>query len=115
MDQRVGSGIDLLFHDPGIRRNEWSAARPGLNSPAEKKLPILLEATFAPGPDWMGEKFRPYRDSIPDVPYRSQSLYQLSYLAHNRNEYLQYLWRDKNCRYLGLTNLLSSRADILET
>jgi len=29
-----------------------------------------------------GQKSRPHRDSIPDCPARSQSLYQLSYLAH---------------------------------
>ena len=31
--QRVGRVIALLFHDPGTRRGEWSAARPGRNSP----------------------------------------------------------------------------------
>jgi len=35
-----------------------------------------------------GGKSRPYRDSIPDRPARSQSLYRLSYRAHYINMYL---------------------------
>jgi len=34
------------------------------------------------GPVWTGGKSRPYRDSIPDRPTRSQSLYRLSYPAN---------------------------------
>ena len=45
-------------------------------------VPILQEAGWAPGPVWTGGKSRPHRDSIPDRPARSQSLYQLSYRAH---------------------------------
>ena len=37
---------------------------------------------MGPGPVWMGGKSRPHRDSIPDRPARSQSLYRLSYPAH---------------------------------
>ena len=33
---------------------------------------------------WTGEKSRPHRDSIPNRPARSHSLYRLSYLAHSR-------------------------------
>jgi len=36
----------------------------------------------APGPVWKGEKARPHRDSIPDRPARSHSLYRLSYPAN---------------------------------
>jgi hypothetical protein len=61
-----------------------SAARPGHTLPPGKDpVPILQEAGWAPGPVWTGGKARPYRDSIPDHPARSQSLYQLSYPAHN--------------------------------
>ena len=45
-------------------------------------LPILREAEWAPGPVWMDGKSRPHRDSIPDRPTRSWSLYRLSYPAH---------------------------------
>jgi len=45
-------------------------------------VPIVQEAGWAPGPVWTGGKSRPYRDSIPDRPARSQSLYRLSYRAH---------------------------------
>ena len=55
---------------------EWSAARPGHTL---HPVPILQEAGWAPGPVWKGGKSRPHRDSIPDRPVRSQSLYRLSY------------------------------------
>jgi len=62
---------------------EWSAARPGRTLPREKDpVPILQEAGWAPGPVWTVGKSRPKRDSIPDRPARSQSLYRPSYPAH---------------------------------
>ena len=65
-----------------LERGEWSAARPGRTLPQGKDLvPILQEAEWAPGPVWTGGKSRPHRDSIPDRPARSQSLYRLSYPA----------------------------------
>ena len=42
-------------------------------------VPIVQEAGWAPGPVWTDGKSRPHRDSIPDRPARSQSLYRLSY------------------------------------
>ena len=79
----VGRGIALLFHDCGTRRR-WvvsSTPRPHF-TPRKDPVPILQEAGWAPGPVWTGEKSRPHRDSIPDHPARSQSLYRLSYRAH---------------------------------
>jgi len=81
--QKVGRGIALLFHDRGSRRR-WlvsSTTRPHF-TPGKDPVPILHEAGWAPGTVWTGIKSRPHRDSIPDRPARSQSLYQLSYLAH---------------------------------
>ena len=81
---RVGRGIALLFHDRGTRRG-WvvsSTPRPHFTS-GKDQVPILQEAGWAPGPVWMGGKSRPHRDSIPDCPARSQSLYRLSYPVHN--------------------------------
>ena len=81
--QRVGRGIALLFHDRGTRRG-WvvrSTPRPHFTS-GKDPAPILQEAGWAPGPVWTGGKSRPHRDSIPDRPARSQSLYRLSYPAH---------------------------------
>ena len=81
--QRVGRGIALLFHDRGTRR-EWvvsSTPRPHY-TPGKDPVPIVQEAGWAPGPVWMGGKFRPHRDEIPDRPARSQMLYQLSYSDH---------------------------------
>ena len=81
--QRVGRGIALLFHDSGTRR--WwvvsSTPRPHF-TPGKDPVPILQEAGWAPEPLWTGGKSRPHRDSIPDRPARSQSLYRLSYPAH---------------------------------
>ena len=81
--QRVGRGIALLFHDRGTRRG-WvvsSAPRPHF-TPGKDPVPILQEAGWAPWPVWTGGKSRPHRDSIPDRPARSQSIYRLSYPAH---------------------------------
>jgi len=82
--QRVDRSIALLFHDRGTWRGELSAARPGRTLPPGKDLvPILQGAGWTPGPVWTGGKSRPHRDSIPDRPARSQSLYGLSYPAHS--------------------------------
>ena len=81
--QRVGRGIALLFHDRGTRRG-WvvsSTPRPHLN-PGKDPVPIVQEVGWAPGPVWTGGKSLPHRDSIPDRPARSQSLYRPSYRAH---------------------------------
>jgi hypothetical protein len=78
---RVGRGIALLFHDRGTRRG-WvvsSTSRPHF-TPGKDSVPILQEAEWAPGPVWTGGISRPRRDSIPDRPVRSQSLYRLSYI-----------------------------------
>ena len=84
--QRVGTGTDLPFHDRGTRRG-WvvsSTPRPHF-TPGKDPVPILQEAGWAPGPIWTGGKSRPHRDSIPDCPACSQSLYRLSYRSHNSN------------------------------
>jgi len=81
--QKVGRGIALLFHDRGTRRG-WvvsSTPRPHFTT-GKDPVPILQEAGWAPGPVWTGGKSRPHRDSIPDRPAPSQSLYLLSYPAH---------------------------------
>ena len=66
-----------------LEGGEWSAARPGRTLPPGKDpVLILQEAGWTPGPVWTGGKSRPHRDSIPDRPARSQSLYRLSYRAH---------------------------------
>jgi len=81
--QRVGRGIALLFHDRGTRRR-WvvsSTLRPHF-TPGKDPVPILQEAGWATGPVWTDGKSRPHRDSIPDRPAHSQSLYRLSCPAH---------------------------------
>jgi len=62
---------------------EWSAARPGRTLPPGKDpVPILQQAGWALEPVWTGGKSRPHRDSTPNRPARSQSLFRLSYRAH---------------------------------
>jgi len=81
--QWVGRGIALLFHDRGTRRG-WvvsSTPRPHF-TPGKDPIPILQEVGWDPGPVLTGGKSRPHRDSTPDRPARSQSLYRLSYPAH---------------------------------
>ena len=83
LDQRLGRGIAVLFHDRGTRSG-WvvsSTPRPLFTS-GEDQVPNLQEAGWAPGPVWTDGKFHPHRDSISDRPARSQSLYQLSYPMH---------------------------------
>ena len=56
-------------------------------TPGKDSVPIVQEAGWAPGPIWTGGKSRPHRDSIPDRPARSRSLYRLSYPAHSSYTY----------------------------
>jgi len=83
--QRVGRGITLLFHDRGTRRrvSGQQHARAALYPPGKtRRYPFYRSLGGPPGPVWTGGKSRPHRDSIPDSPARSQSLYRLSYRAH---------------------------------
>ena len=51
-------------------------------TPGKDPVPIVPEAGWAPGPVWKDGKSRLHRDSIPDRPAPSQSLYRLSYPTH---------------------------------
>ena len=53
--------------------------------PGKTRCPFYRRLCGSPGPVWTGGKSRPHRDSIPDRPARSQSLYRLSYRAHLLN------------------------------
>jgi len=86
--QSVGRGIALLYHDRGTRRGWVVSSTPRAHfTPGKDPVPILQEAGWAPGTVWTGGKSRPRRDSIPDRPARSQSLYWLSYPAHTLLNY----------------------------
>ena len=81
--QRVGRGIALLFHDYGTRGESVFSSTPRSHfTPGKDAVLFLQEAGWASGPVWKGGKSRPHRDSIPERPARSQSLYRLSYPAH---------------------------------
>ena len=62
-----------------LEGGEWSAALSGRFTPGKGPVPILQEAGWVPGPVWTGaENLAPHRDSIPDRPARSQSMYDMS-------------------------------------
>jgi len=83
MAWKVGRGIALLFHNRGTRRGWVVGSTPRLHfTPEKDPVPILQEAGWSLVPVWRGGKPRPHRDSIPDRPARSQSLYRLSYPGH---------------------------------
>jgi len=71
-----------------LEGGERSAARPAPPhfTPGKNPVPILQEAEWATGPVWTGGRSRPHRDSIPDRPTHSHSLYRLSYRAQRRTE-----------------------------
>ena len=84
--QRVGRGIAVLFHDRGTRRR-WvvsSTPRPHF-TPGKDPVPIYRRLGGPQGRSGRAENLVPHRDSIPDRPARSQSLYRLSYPAHIYN------------------------------
>ena len=64
-----------------LEGGEWSAAHIGRTLPSVKCGTHCTGGWVGPGPVWTGGKSRPHRDSIPDPPARSQSLYRLSYPA----------------------------------
>ena len=74
--QSVGRGIAVLFRDRGTRSGRVVSItlRPHFTS-GKDLVTIVQVAGWAPGPVWNGGKSRPHRDSIPDRPARSQSLF----------------------------------------
>jgi len=114
--QRVGRDIALLFHDRGTRRGWVVSSTPWLHfTPGKDPVPILQEAGWAPGPVRTGGKSRPHRDSIPDRPARSQSLYRLSYSDHivRCSCYIFQINRDVNSKWQFLDCATIALSDIL--
>jgi hypothetical protein len=67
-----------------LQGGEGSASRSGRFYPEKYPVPIVQEAGWVPGPVWtVAENLAPTAIRTPDLPARSQSLYRLSYLAHN--------------------------------
>ena len=59
-----------------------STPRPGRFTREKDPLPIVQEAGWASGPVWTSaENLDPHRDSTPERPARSESLYRLRYLG----------------------------------
>jgi len=81
--QRVGRCNALLFHDRGTRRVWVVSSTPQPHfTPGKDTVPILQEAGWAAGLVCKGGKSRPHKDTIPDRPGHSQSLYRLTYPAY---------------------------------
>ena len=57
-----------------------STPRPHFTS-GKDPVSTVQKAGWAPGPVWTGGISRPHRDSVSELPARSQSLYRLSYRA----------------------------------
>ena len=76
-----------------LEGGEWSASRPGRLYPRERPGTNCTVGWVGPMDGLGGRKPRPYRDSIPDRPARSQSLHRLSYRAHLANKLLRYYQR----------------------
>jgi hypothetical protein len=81
---RGGLEVELYsFSTSALERGGWSAPRPGRLTPGKDPVPLVQEAGWAPGPVWTCAKnLAPTEIRFPDPPARSQSLYRLSYPAH---------------------------------
>ena len=82
--QRVGRGVALLFHDRGTRRM-WvvsSMPRPQF-TPGKDPVPILQEVGWPQGRSGRAENLVPTGARSRTVQPVAQSLYRLSYPAHN--------------------------------
>jgi len=98
--QTVGRGIALLFHGRGTRRGRMVSSTPRPHfTPRKDPVPNLQEAGLFPGQVWTGGKSLLHRDSIPDRPARSQSLYRLKYPVLNNNN------NNNNNKCLQRTNI----------
>ena len=73
----------------------WSAAHPGRTLPPGKPDTDFTGGWVGLGAGLGGRKTRPHRDSIPDRPARSQSLYRLSYPAHNMSVCIRIKYQQK--------------------
>ena len=75
-----------MFLDLGTRRGWGVSVTPQpLSTPGKDPVPIVQEAGWAAVPVWTGGKSRPTGIRSPDRPARGQSLYGLSYPAHESN------------------------------
>ena len=81
VDFLIGRVILGLLCVGGKVQLGWSSVR--VSGLRKDTVSIVQEAGWAPRPVWTGGKFCPHRDSIPDRPARSQSLYRLSCAAHS--------------------------------
>ena len=73
---------------------------PAASTPEEDPLPILQEAGWTPGPVWTGGKSRPHGIRSRTLQPVAQSLYRLSYTAHNCLLLLEQMsWRSQGGHY----------------
>jgi len=81
-------GRPILFLDHVTRGGERSASRPGRSLPPGKtQYPLHMRLGGPHGPVWTSaENFAPTAIRSVDRPAHSQSLYRLSYQAHNLSD-----------------------------
>ena len=70
-----------------LEGGEWSAAHPGRTLPREIPGTHFTGGWVGPRAGLTGGKSRSHRDSIPDRPARSQSLYRQRYPTHKSKIY----------------------------
>ena len=92
---RGSRSIAILFLDHGTRRGEGSGSRPGrFLPPGNTRYPFYRRLGGPQGPSGQMWKISPPTlIRSPDRPARSQSLYRLSYPAHNYTRNLSKIWR----------------------
>jgi hypothetical protein len=105
---RGSRGIALPFHSHGTRRGEGSASRPSRFLPSGKtRYPLYRRLGGTQGRSGQVGIISPHRNSNPDRPAHSQSLYRLRYPAHTpvytswKNKGLQQIKKwNKSTNYL---------------
>ena len=84
-DHRGSRVIAVPFHDHGTRGVCGQRHAPAALYSGKNPVPIVQEAGWDPGPIWTSaENLATTGIRSPDRPTHGQSLYRLSYPAHNR-------------------------------
>ena len=105
---RGSRGIALLFLYHGTRRGRGVSVTPRpLFVSGKDPVPIVQEDGWAPGSVWTGaENLASTEFRSPHRPANSQSLYRLSYPAHNVLLKYNYIGFVYSCLYLLAANLM---------
>ena len=111
-EQRYSS---TLFQDLRNQKGWGKLHAPAASTLGKDPVPIVQEAGWTSGPVWPSGNSLLHRDSIPDRPARSQSLYQLSYPVHILQLYSCYFSVIKHHKIRVLTNRRKAAYTFLTT